>query len=167
MPIMRRKSSRAQSFRENCIIISMAGNKRRRTPTDTRGFTLVELLIVMVILGLLAAIVAPRFIGKVGGAKQDAARTQIEALGAVLDQFALDTGSYPTTSQGLEALIADPGVEGWDGPYLKKNVIPLDPWNKPYRYRSPGSHGDYDLYSLGKDGIEGGEGENADIKSWE
>ncbi|RMD53116.1 MAG: type II secretion system protein GspG, partial [Nitrospirae bacterium] len=129
---------------------------------DRRGFTLIELLVVMLIIGMLAALVAPRVFKNVGKSKQSAAKAQIELLGQALDQMRLDTGRYPTTSEGLDALVHDPGIEGWDGPYLKKGV-PKDPWKRPYIYRSPGEHGDYDLFSYGADGAPGGEGENADI----
>ena len=133
---------------------------------NRRGFTLIELLVVMVILGLLAALVGPRLFGHVGAANQKAAKTQIEMLGQALDAFRLDVGRYPTTSEGLNALTTNPGVEGWNGPYLKKG-IPNDPWKKPYQYQSPGEHGDYDLVSYGADGAPGGEGENKDVNSWE
>ncbi len=133
---------------------------------DRRGFTLIELLVVMVILGLLAALVGPRLFGHVGAANQKAAKTQIEMLGQALDAFRLDVGRYPSTSEGLNALVTNPGVEGWNGPYLKKG-LPNDPWKKPYQYESPGQHGDYDLSSLGADGAPGGEGENKDVTSWE
>ena len=135
---------------------------------NQKGFTLIELMVVMIILGLLAALVAPRMFGRVGEAKQKAAYAQIELFGTALDSFRLDVGRYPTTAEGLEALIVKPpGVETWNGPYLKKSEIPLDPWGNPYHYESPGKHGDYDLYSLGADNAEGGEGENKDIVSWE
>ncbi len=133
---------------------------------DQRGFTLIELLVVVIILGLLAALVGPRFFGRVGQSKQAAARVQIELLGAALDQFKLDTGRYPTSQEGLQALQVNPGnVTGWEGPYLKKD-IPRDPWGNPYQYKSPGDHGDYDLWSHGSDGAPGGDGEAADITSW-
>ncbi|HYQ47809.1 MAG TPA: type II secretion system major pseudopilin GspG [Thermodesulfovibrionales bacterium] len=130
------------------------------------GFTLIELLVVMVILGMLAALVGPQIFGKVGKGKQSAARTQIEMLGQALDSYRLDVGKYPSTSEGLNALVTNPGAQGWDGPYLKK-ALPNDPWSKPYQYQSPGSHGDYDLFSYGADGAAGGEGENKDVNSWE
>lgn len=138
----------------------------KRKKRNQRGFTLIELLVVMVILGLLAALVGPNLFGKVGKGKQSAAKTQIEMLGQALDSFRLDTGRYPNTSEGLNALTSNPGIDKWDGPYLKKGV-PLDPWSKPYQYQSPGQHGEYDLVSYGNDGASGGEGENKDINSWE
>ena len=134
---------------------------------DKRGFTLIELMVVLLILGLLAALVAPRVLNRLGESKQKIARMQIEMLSSALDQFKLDVGRYPTTEEGLKALIENPGVEGWNGPYLKKKKIPKDPWGRPYIYKCPGEHGEYDLYSLGADGKEGGTGENADITSWE
>lgn len=130
------------------------------------GFTLIELLIVVIILGILAGVVGPRLFGRVGQSKQAAARVQIELLGTALDQFKLDVGRYPTTQEGLQALQHNPGnVAGWEGPYLKKEV-PRDPWGNPYQYRSPGEHGEYDLFSLGSDGAPGGDGEAADVTSW-
>jgi general secretion pathway protein G len=131
------------------------------------GFTLIELLVVLIILGLLSALVAPRFFGKIEKAKMKTAKAQIELLGAALDDFRLDNGRYPTTEEGLQALREKPGdLETWDGPYLPKPV-PMDPWGRPYHYQSPGEHGDYDLFSYGKDNAEGGEKEDKDVVSWE
>lgn len=139
---------------------------KRTYLSNRRGFTLVELLVVMVIIGLLAALVGPRLFPKLGKGKQAAAKAQIELLGQALDQFRLDIGRYPTTQEGLNALISNPGIDRWDGPYLKKDV-PKDPWDRPYHYQSPGEHGEYDLFSYGRDGSPGGEGEDKDITSWE
>ena len=130
------------------------------------GFTLLELLVVIVIIGLLAGYVAPRYFAQVGKSEIKVVQAQIDGLGKALDQYRLDTGHYPTTEQGLAALMAPPSNEAkWDGPYLKK-AVPPDPWGKPYNYRFPGDHGDYDIYSYGKDGQPGGSKENADINSW-
>jgi len=144
----------------------MKSREERKYRINRKGFTLIELLVVMVILAMLAAIVGPKLFTKVGKGKQAAAKTQIEMLGQALDSYRLDTGHYPNTSQGLNALVTNPGVEGWDGSYLKK-ALPNDPWMKPYQYQSPGTHGDYDLFSYGADGAPGGEGENKDVNSWE
>lgn len=141
--------------------------KRLRQSYGNAGFTLIELLVVMVIIGMLAALVGPRIFKNVGKGKQSAAKAQIEMFGQALDQMRLDVGRYPTTSEGLESLITNPGIDNWDGPYLKKNKIPKDPWQHEYSYTSPGSNGEYDLSSLGLDGAQGGEGENADVNSWE
>ncbi len=135
--------------------------------SDRQGFTLVELLVVMAIIALLAALVAPKIFPKLGKGKTSAAQAQIELLGQALDQYRLDTGQYPTTEQGLQALNTNPGDDKWQGPYLLKNLIPLDPWGKPYNYVCPGTHGDYDLFSYGRDGTAGGEGEDKDVTSWE
>ena len=141
--------------------------KDKTTLKSRAGFTLIELMVVMIILGLLAALVAPRMFGKLGKAKTNAAYTQIQLFGTALDSFRLDVGRYPTGSEGLEALIAPAsGADDWNGPYLKKSEIPLDPWNNPYHYESPGKNGDYDLYSLGADNAQGGDGENMDVVSW-
>jgi general secretion pathway protein G len=134
---------------------------------NRKGFTLAELMVVVIIIGLLAGLVLPRIFPKLAKGKQGAAKAQVELLGQALDSFRMDTGRYPNTTEGLNALIQDPGVENWDGPYLKKNVIPNDPWGKPYQYQFPGSHGEYDLLSFGRDGAQGGEGEDKDIVSWE
>jgi general secretion pathway protein G len=132
-----------------------------------RGFTLIELLVVLVILGLLASLAGPRVMSYLSGAKSDTAHLQIEEFGATLDLFKLETGRYPTTQEGLQALVQAPsGLAGWNGPYLKKKTIPKDPWGNEYRYVSPGQHGAYDLSSLGADNREGGDGENRDLTSW-
>jgi general secretion pathway protein G len=134
---------------------------------NQRGFTLIELLVVIIVLGLLVGLVGPRLFGRVGQSKTAAARAQIELLGAALDQYRLDVGSYPSGSEGLEALMRNPNKPNWNGPYLKKS-LPRDPWQNAYRYRCcPGQNGDYDLWSEGADGAPGGEGENADVTSWD
>ena len=130
------------------------------------GFTLLELLVVMVIIGLLAGYVGPKYFAQIGKSEIKATRAQLDSLEKALDQYRLDTGHYPSTEQGLAALTAKPDNDPrWDGPYLKKTV-PDDPWGHAYQYKSPGEHGEYDLYSLGKDGQPGGTNEMADIVSW-
>ncbi len=130
------------------------------------GFTLLELLVVMVIIGLLAGFVAPRYFAQVGKSQVKVARAQIDALDKALDQFRLDVGRYPTTEEGLQALTTQPNNEAnWSGPYLKKGV-PMDPWGRPYVYTQPGTHNDFDLMSYGKDGRVGGTGEDADVTNW-
>ena len=133
------------------------------------GFTLIEMMVVMVIIGLLMALVGPRFIRQEEKARVRAARAQIELLGTALDTFRLDIGRYPTSQEGLGALMQRPfGLDRWDGPYLKKGNVPKDPWDRPYYYRSPGEGGrPYDLLSYGADGAPGGDGDNRDITSWE
>ncbi len=136
-------------------------------PSSRAGFTLIELLVVLVILGLLAALAAPRVINYLGGAKTDAAELQIQNFKSALDLYRLDVGGYPSTTQGLKALVEEPtGANGWRGPYLDSSTIPLDPWGNDYGYRAPGEHGNYDLLSLGADNGQGGDGENADVTSW-
>lgn len=131
-----------------------------------KGFTLLELLVVMVIIGLLAGLVAPRYFAQVGKSQTKVAKAQIDSLEKALDQYRLDVGHYPSTEEGLQALVAGPsGETNWAGPYLRKG-IPPDPWGRPYVYAQPGTHGDYDLMSYGKDGREGGTGEDADIVNW-
>jgi general secretion pathway protein G len=135
---------------------------------ESNGFTLIELLIVMVIIGLLAAFVVPKFIGRIGESKQITTKAQIELLSTALEMYRLDTGKYPPQGEGLKALINKSGeVNNWKGPYLKKNVIPKDPWGAEYVYKHPGEHGDYDILSYGADGNEGGTDEDADVVSWE
>lgn len=143
-------------------------NSLRKYSDNNYGFTLIELLIVMVILGLLAAFIAPKFIGRIGDSKLTSAKTQIELLSTALEMYKLDTGKYPPQGTGLDGLINKPGdVPNWKGPYLKKSVIPKDPWGVEYIYRHPGDHGDCDIISYGADGNEGGTGENKDLVSWE
>jgi len=138
--------------------------------SDRKGFTLIELLVVMVIIGLLAALVAPKLFPKLGKGKIAAAKAQIELFGQALDQFRLDVGRYPTTQEGLNslvtALVTGPGLDKWEGPYLKKG-IPQDPWGNVYMYQCPGTHGEYDLSTYGRDGKPGGEGEDQDVTSWQ
>ncbi len=130
-----------------------------------KAFTLIELLAVIAILGLIAAFAVPQVLKWVSGARSDSARIQIDALGGSIDLYRLEVGSFPPT---LEALIEKPpGSDRWNGPYLKKKVIPKDPWGNDYIYRFPGNNGSYDLMSLGADNSEGGEGERKDIVSWE
>lgn len=137
----------------------------RRQPNQS-GFTLLELLIVLTIIGLLVGYVAPKYLNQLGKSEVKVTRAQIKALEDALEQYRLDVGSYPSSEQGLNALVtAPPGVARWQGPYLKRNV-PLDPWGSPYQYRSPGQHGDIDIFSFGADGKPGGSGEAADIVSW-
>jgi general secretion pathway protein G len=138
-----------------------------KSHNNRRGFTLLELLVVVVIIGLLAAFVAPKYFGQIGRSKTQIAKAQIESFEKALDQYRIDTGRYPDTSQGLVVLFQAPSnVANWNGPYLKKG-IPSDPWGKAYVFASPGKDGrEYEISSLGADGKENGEKEDADIKSW-
>jgi general secretion pathway protein G len=133
-----------------------------------RGFTLVELLVVLAILGLLVGLVGPRVMSTLGGSKTQTARIQVSDLSTALDIYRLEVGRYPATDEGLQALVERPSdAKNWNGPYLKKTQVPKDPWGFDYNYRSPGEHGPFDLWSLGADNREGGEGENQDILGWE
>jgi len=137
---------------------------RRRT----RGFTLIELLVVLVILGLLASLVGPRVMKHLGESKTQTAILQIEELSSALDVYRLEVGRYPSGDDGLTALVENPGnVPQWNGPYLRKKTIRKDPWGNDYNYAYPGENGDFDLYSLGADNSEGGDGENKDVLGWE
>ncbi|MBI3042921.1 MAG: type II secretion system major pseudopilin GspG [Betaproteobacteria bacterium] len=130
------------------------------------GFTLLELLVVMVIIGLLVGYVGPRYFAQVGKSEVKAAKAQINAFEKALDQYRLDTGRYPTTEEGLNALFSRPAnAPKWQGPYLVK-AVPVDPWGNPYQYLLPGEHGEYDLWSFGKDGQPGGAEEAADVTNW-
>jgi general secretion pathway protein G len=146
----------------------MKKNKHRKQA----GFTLIELMVVVVILAILAGLIIPRFMGETDKAKQAKAKIQIESLESALKMYKLDNGSYPTTEQGLKALVETPTVgnlpKNWrQGGYLEKGKVPKDPWDHEYVYVSPGSHGDFDLSSLGADGEPGGEGVDKDINNWE
>ncbi|MBV0934271.1 type II secretion system major pseudopilin GspG [Marinobacterium weihaiense] len=141
---------------------------KHRTMRVDSGFTLLELLVVLVILGLLASLVGPQVLRHVGSSKSQTAALQIAELSAALDLYRLEVGRYPSEQQGLDALVKRPsGVNNWNGPYLKKNVVRQDPWGNPYIYVYPGEHGAFDLSSLGADARPGGEGENRDLVSWE
>jgi general secretion pathway protein G len=131
------------------------------------GFTLVEMLVVITIIGLIMGLVGPRVLNYLSESKVKAAKIQMQSFSSALDLFNLDTGRYPATGEGLTALIQSTGtIPAWNGPYLKGGVLPNDPWGKPYVYRSPGEHGPYDIVSYGSDGQEGGTGTAADIASW-
>ena len=143
----------------------MHRSKRLASPARAAGFTLLELLVVVAIIGLLVGFVAPRYFGQIGKSEVTAARNQIDALEKALDQYRLDTGHYPSTEQGLDALVKQPPNEPkWSGPYLRK-AVPPDPWGRPYQYRAPGEKGDFDLLSLGRDGAPGGSGEDAALSN--
>ena len=161
-----------------------ADNQHQKTATDTprdlamkrahhgragerrnAGFTLIEILVVLAIIGLIAAIAAPQVFNRLGGAKSDSVKVQIEALSTGIDLYRLEVGKLP---ENLDALVSKPsGADRWNGPYLRKSVVPKDPWGKEFIYKAPGEHGDFDLYSLGADGADGGDGEDRDINSWE
>jgi general secretion pathway protein G len=145
----------------------MSKRDRQRAESAQRGFSLIELIVVLVILGLLATVVGPRVMNRLAQGKTEIAKLQIDQLDGALGLFRFDVGRYPTTAEGLQALIDNPsGIQNWSGPYLDKRSLPKDPWSREYQYRSPGQNGDYDLWSSGADGVEGGEEENADVTSW-
>ena len=147
--------------------MSVTVRRRGAQAARSAGFTLLELLVVMVIIGLLAGIVAPRYFAQVGKSQVKAVKAQVDGLDKALEQYRIDVGHLPTNEQGLAALQLQPsGEQNWAGPYLKKDV-PLDPWGNPYNYVVPGTHNnDYDLWSWGRDGKQGGTGEDADIGNW-
>jgi general secretion pathway protein G len=138
----------------------------RRTRRTAAGFTLLELLVVMVIIGLLASFVGPRLFAQIGKSEVKTARAQVAGLQQALDQYRIDTGHYPSSEQGLRALNEKPADEPkWGGPYLSK-ALPKDPWGRDYQYRQPGTHGEYDLWSRGADKLAGDSGEGSEITSW-
>jgi general secretion pathway protein G len=138
--------------------------RRRR---DDGGFTLLELLVVLAIMGLLAAIIAPQVLKYLGSSRTQTAKVQIQNVVAALELYRLDVGRYPTQDEGLNAvLVAPPTAAGWNGPYLQRSAALTDPWGQPYLYRNPGKHGEIDVYSLGSDKQEGGTGEAADVGNW-
>jgi len=150
----------------------MRTNSRRLAQPGARrragGMTLIEILVVLVLIGVVMGIVGGNFIGQGESAKRKAAKIEIEQIGQTLDLYKLEVGRYPTSQEGLQALLSAPaGTSNWNGPYWKKATLPKDPWGNEYKYASPGQHGAYDIVSLGADGKEGGEGANKDITSWE
>jgi general secretion pathway protein G len=148
-------------------LLALKRRPRHARKRSERGYTLVEILVVITIIGLLMALVGPRVLNYLTESKVKAARIQIQSFASALDLFYLDAGRYPTSAEGLSALVRPTGgVAIWNGPYLKGGNVPNDPWGKPYAYRAPGQHGAYDLVSFGSDGQEGGTGTAADITSW-
>ena len=149
------------------ILTARQGRRARRRRHGERGFTLVEILVVITIIGLIMGLVGPRVLNYLTESKAKAAKIQIESFSSALDLYFLDNGRYPSSSEGLTALVQRPGsVMSWNGPYLKGSIVPNDPWGNPYLYRSPGQHGTYDIMSYGADGQEGGTGTASDIVSW-
>ena len=143
----------------------MADSTLNKPNSRRAGFTLIELLVVLVILGLLAGMVGPKVVSYLGRGKTDTAKLQIEQLAAAMDLYLLDVGRYPTGDEGISALLENSsGAKNWRGPYLRKDEVPLDPWGNEFHYEPPGESSNFELYSLGADNAEGGEGDNADIK---
>jgi general secretion pathway protein G len=153
------------------VTYNKLGKLRRKMNLSRKrvsGMTLIEILVVLVLIGIVLGVVGGNFIGRGEKAKADAARIEIGQIGQALDLFKLEIGRYPTSQEGLQALItAPPGVNNWNGPYWKKLQLPKDPWTNEYRYAAPGQHGAYDIVSLGADGKEGGDGPDKDITSWQ
>jgi general secretion pathway protein G len=148
------------------IFFTANENRERRPDVGEQGFTLVEMLVVITIIGLIMGLIGPRVLNYLSESKVKAARIQLQSFAGALDLFYLDAGRFPSTSEGLAALVQrTPGVAVWNGPYLRGNGLPNDPWNHPYLYRSPGEHGPYDIVSYGSDGQEGGAGIAADIST--
>ena len=158
-----------QQARRQSIAVDRTDSRRakRKRPSAAAGFTLLELLVVLVILGLLASVTAPAVARYLSGAKVDAAKLQIQNISTTLDMYRLDTGSYPATQDGLRALVQRPnGAQRWNGPYLRKPDMIKDPWGREFQYRTPGEHAEVEVFSLGADNAAGGTGENQDIGSW-
>jgi general secretion pathway protein G len=150
------------------LFASCRKTRRRRARHGEQGFTLIEILVVITIIGLIMGLVGPRVLNYLSEAKSKAAKIQIESFASALDLYFLDSGRYPNTSEGLTVLVQRPGnALPWNGPYVKGAVVPLDPWGNPYVYRMPGQHGTYDVISYGSDGSEGGAGAAADVTSWQ
>jgi general secretion pathway protein G len=148
-------------------ISALKRKSRRSARRGERGFTLVEILVVITIIGMIVALVGPRVLNYLGESKVKTAKIQIQSFSSALDLFYLDAGRYPSSSEGLGALVQPAGgIAAWNGPYLKGGAVPTDPWGKPYVYKSPGEHGAYDVVSFGADGREGGTGTAADITNW-
>ncbi len=145
---------------------AMREKERKRGSHAERGFSLIELIVVLVILGLLATVVGPRVMDRLGKGKSEIAKLQVDQLEGALGLFRFDVGRYPTTAEGLQGLIQTSGVQNWSGSYLDKRTLPKDPWGREYQYRSPGQYGDFDLWSWGADGTQGGDDDNADVSSW-
>ena len=168
--MMRRQGHQSNMRKRASISVRQTATPEtgQRSARYQEGFTLIEILVVITIIGLIMGLVGPRVLTYLSEAKVKAATIQIQSFASSLDLFYLDIGRYPNSSEGLVALVRQPGgVTGWNGPYLKNNSVPLDPWNHPYRYKSPGDHGPYDIISLGADGQKGRTGTAADIKNWE
>ena len=150
------------------FLAASRNSKHRAARHGEQGFTLIEILVVITIIGLIMGLVGPRVLNYLSEAKGKAAKIQIESFASALDLYFLDSGRYPTTSEGLTVLVQRPGnALPWNGPYLKGAVVPADPWCNPYIYRMPGQHGTYDIVSYGSDGTEGGGGAAADVTSWQ
>jgi general secretion pathway protein G len=148
------------------IFFTANKTRERRKKVGEEGFTLVEMLVVITIIGLIMGLVGPRVLNYLSESKVKAARIQLQSFSSALDLFYLDAGRFPSSSEGLAALVQrTPGVSAWNGPYVKGGSLPNDPWNHPYLYRSPGEHGPYDIISYGSDGQEGGSGTAADIST--
>jgi general secretion pathway protein G len=155
------------SDRAGAVLRGIIRPLTRRWSCGSRGMTLMELLVVLAIIAIIAVVAVPQVLSYLSRSRIQAADIQVDQLSTILDMYRFDVGRYPTTAEGLDALVnPPPGVDRWAGPYLRKPESLIDPWGNPYGYRAPGDHGDFDLWSYGADGTSGGEGENADITNW-